>query len=251
MEVLSCLEAAGSAFLAPLNGVAGWGDDGPVVLAACCYDTALFDESLFGSLGLVQPEQLQRAVAKRKAEFLAGRYCARRALARLGLPDARIGIGGQRQPLWPGGVRGAISHTRQLAMAAVSRDASVCGVGVDVEEVLTPAAMVQIQPLVLNADECDLLSRVRWPRESLVTLIYSIKESFFKAAFPLVQRYFDFDAISLLEIDTGEGECHFRINTALHPLLWQGRRLSGRFRFFHCAGLAAENVATRVILADR
>lgn len=250
MEALSGVEGAGNAFITQVDAAEGWPGGSAVVRSTCFYDVARYDESLFGVLGVAQQDHLSRAVVKRKAEFLAGRYCARRALALLGVADARIGSGPQRQPIWPGGVCGSISHARQLAVVVVASDAAVYGVGVDVEEELTSKAMAQIQPFVLNADEYALLSRVPWRREALVTLIYSIKESFFKAAFPLVQRYFDFDAISLLEIDISKGECCFRINTPLHPLLWQGRQLRGQFSVPRYRGLDTRNIATLVVLAN-
>lgn len=247
MEALS-FNAGAAAFIAPEDMAGWWPEGGAVVRSACRYDVAKYDESLFGVLAIARPEQLQWAVTKRKAEFLAGRYCAQRALVLAGYPNTGIGIGDQRQPLWPDGLRGAISHARQLAIAVVARDSLVHGVGVDVEETLTSDVVAQIQALVLNADEYPLLSHVPWCHEQLVTLIYSVKESFFKAAFPLVRRYFDFDAISLQAIDVSKGECCFQINTPLHPLLWQGRRFRGRFCFPRHSGLDNCNIATLVVL---
>lgn len=249
MEALSIVSGADDAFISRIDVAAGWPDDSAIVRSACLYDATRYDESLFRILGIAKPEQLQQAVIKRKAEFLAGRYCALRALELAGLPGSHIGIGSHRQPIWPEDICGAISHTRQLAVAAVAYGTDVYGVGVDVEEEFTADAMGQIQSFVLNADERLLLSGVPLHREQLVTLIYSIKESFFKAAFPLVQRYFDFDAISLLKIDISQGECCLQINTPLHPLLWEGRRLRGQFSFPQIQGLDTCNVATLVILA--
>lgn len=249
MEALSIAEDSGDAFIRRIDVTDGWPDDSTIVRSACLYDATRYDESLFRTLGIAKPEQLQRAVTKRKAEFLAGRYCALQALELTGFPGFHIGIGSHRQPIWPDGICGAISHAHQLAVAVVAHDADVYGVGVDVEEELTADAIVQIQSFVLNADERLLLSSVPLRREQLITLIYSIKESFFKAAFPLVQRYFDFDAISLLKIDVSKGECYFQINTSLHPMLWQGRRLKGRFSFPQIQGLDTCQVATLVVLA--
>lgn len=248
MEALSIASGADDAFISQVDVADGWPDDSAIVRSACFYDAARYDESLFRILGIAKPEQLQQAVIKRKAEFLAGRYCALRALELSGFPGFHIGIGSQRQPIWPEGVCGAISHARQLAVAVVAHHTDVYGVGVDVEEALTSDTVRQIQSFVLNADERSLLSGLPLHREQLVTLIYSIKESFFKAAFPLVQRYFDFDAISLLKIDVSQGECYFQINTPLHPLLWQGRRLRGRFGFPQVWGVDTCNVATLVVL---
>lgn len=248
MEALSIASGADDAFISRIDVAAGWPNDSAIVRSACLYDATRYDESLFRILGIAKPEQLQQAVIKRKAEFLAGRYCALRALELSGLPSTHIGIGSQRQPIWPEGVCGAISHTRQLAVAAVAYGTDVYGVGVDVEEELTADAMGQVQSFVLNADEHSLLSSVSLRHEQLIALIYSVKESFFKAAFPLVRHYFDFDAISLLEIDISKGECCFQINTSLHPVLRRGGQLRGRFSFPQIQGLNICNIATLVVL---
>lgn len=248
MEALSIVSRTDDAFISQIDVADGWPDGSAIVRSACLYDATRYDESLFRMLGIAKPEQLQQAVIKRKAEFLAGRYCALRALELAGLPGSHIGIGSHRQPIWPEDICGAISHTRQLAVAAVAYGTDVYGVGVDVEEEFTADAMGQIQSFVLNVDEHPLLSSVSLRHEQLVALIYSIKESFFKAAFPLVQHYFDFDAISLLKVDVSKGECCFQINMPLHPLLWQGRRLKGRFSFPQIEGLNTCNIATLVIL---
>ena len=248
METVNLSGGAAENFITPLDLTGGWPDDDAIVRAACLYDIDQYDESLFGTLGVVKPEPLLRAVTKRKAEFLAGRYCAQRALGRSGFTDCCVDIGLHRQPRWPAGMCGAISHARQLAIAVVAREAEVDGVGVDVEDELTPEAMAQIQPLVVNSDEYPLLSNGSLSREQVVALIYSTKESFFKAAFPLVRHYFDFDAISLLEIDFRKGACRFRINTSLHPLLRQGSCIQGQFGFPRVPGVATDNIATLVVL---
>ena len=62
-----------------------------------------------------------RAVDKRRREFAAGRACARRALEQLGLPASPILAGPRREPLWPPGVVGALTHCRGIA-AIISDD---------------------------------------------------------------------------------------------------------------------------------
>lgn len=46
---------------------------------------------------------IARAVEPRRGEFTAGRWCARRALAKLGIPPLPILCGDQREPKWPAG----------------------------------------------------------------------------------------------------------------------------------------------------
>src|SRR5215469_6693525 len=46
----------------------------------------------------------------RAAEFMAGRWCAHRALERLGCPEVVIGSGLHGEPCWPEGFTGSITH---------------------------------------------------------------------------------------------------------------------------------------------
>ncbi|MFP3427358.1 hypothetical protein R0J88_20270, partial [Pseudoalteromonas sp. SIMBA_162] len=53
------------------------------VLVSCAFDPARLASDDFQRAGLVPSASLQRSVAKRQAEYLAGRVCARAALQRL------------------------------------------------------------------------------------------------------------------------------------------------------------------------
>lgn len=83
------------------------------------------------------PEEIaavSRAVSRRKAEFITGRYCARQALKRIGVIAAGpILKGNGGLPIWPDGVVGSISHTSELVIAIVGRTGQIHAVGIDVE----------------------------------------------------------------------------------------------------------------------
>jgi 4'-phosphopantetheinyl transferase EntD len=64
--------------------------------------------------------QLDGAVDSRLREFATGRSCARQALAGLGLAPAPILRGAKREPLWPAGIVGSITHCRGYRAAAVA-----------------------------------------------------------------------------------------------------------------------------------
>src|SRR5438132_9137019 len=79
---------------------------------------------------------VQRAVNKRRRAFSAGRGCARAALASLGLPGAQdiaIMSGPRRQPLWPSGIVGSITHSEAYCAAAVAWESQLAGLGIDAE----------------------------------------------------------------------------------------------------------------------
>lgn len=124
-----------------------------------------------------------RAVPKRRAEFAAGRRAARMALAALGLPKTEIPVGPHRAPVWPEGVAGSITHDRGLALAAVIRKPG--GLGIDLTEAapLPGGTRRTILPHAEEAGLSDLEARAG----------FAAKESLFKALFPRMKTFFDFD----------------------------------------------------------
>ena len=63
---------------------------------------------------------LGQVVDGRRRDFAAGRHCARRALARLvGSPEPILS-GPDREPVWPQGIVGSITHCDGYRAAAVA-----------------------------------------------------------------------------------------------------------------------------------
>ncbi|HMG42357.1 MAG TPA: 4'-phosphopantetheinyl transferase superfamily protein [Acidimicrobiales bacterium] len=134
-----------------------------------------------------------RAVPERRREFATGRLCARRALARLGLPPGAILAGPAGQPLWPDGIVGSITHCAGYRAAAVARSGDVGALGIDAE----PHAPLPdgVLDTVASDDERAHLHRlagrepdVRWDR-----LLFSAKESAYKAWYPTGGRILEFE----------------------------------------------------------
>lgn len=74
----------------------------------------------FQRSGIEAPPSIQRSVAKRQAEFLAGRLCARAALQQLQRLDWVPPIGDDRAPIWPEHICGSITHSSGRAAAIVA-----------------------------------------------------------------------------------------------------------------------------------
>ncbi|WP_194926637.1 4'-phosphopantetheinyl transferase family protein [Catenulispora pinisilvae] len=161
---------------------------------------------------------IARAVEKRQREYTTTRHLARTALAQLGLPPVAIGTGGNREPLWPAGIVGSMTHCRGYRAAAVARfdggggeagaggedlrsaagrTAGVVGLGIDAEPhaplpegVLDTIARPEEGPgLAALAAERP---QVRWDR-----LVFCAKESVYKAWFPVAQRWLGFGEASV------------------------------------------------------
>ena len=133
------------------------------------------------------------AVAVRRREFAAGRAAARQALARAGLVATAIPAGPDRAPLWPDGATGSISHSRHIAVALASDIRHTCGIGVDTEPALPLQADLRAE--IVGPD--DRLSGADLPDLVAARLCFSVKETVFKAQFPLTRRWLDFRDIAV------------------------------------------------------
>ncbi len=161
---------------------------------SCHFDESLYREDTPRQLQLALPNTLDRAVRKRKAEFIAGRYCARQALRQLDdTLHASIGIGADREPLWPEACVGSITHAHGYASALVASQSSVRGVGIDSETWVAPRTAQELGGQILTAAERydDFQNLFESPRHYL-TLVFSAKESLYKCLFPLVNKFFGF-----------------------------------------------------------
>ncbi|WP_200209542.1 4'-phosphopantetheinyl transferase family protein [Micromonospora coerulea] len=142
-----------------------------------------------------------QAVPSRQRDFTAGRVCARRALAALGLPPTPVPSAPNRSPVWPAGVVGTITHTRGYCAAAAARSAEVRAVGMDAEQHRELSAGVR-RMICLPEEEAELArlpTGVSWP-----AVLFSAKETVYKVWHPIVGTWLDFhDARVTLDPDAG------------------------------------------------
>lgn len=128
---------------------------------------------------------------KRLEDFSTGRYCAIKALEQLGINNSIIPIGKDREPIWPDGIVGSISHCDSLTGAIVAKSSDHISLGLDIEEIgrVTP----DLWDLVFTENEKNYLFRLS-DEDILVqsTAIFSIKEAFYKFQHPLTKTYLDF-----------------------------------------------------------
>lgn len=127
-------------------------------------------------LWLPHHAQLTSAGRKRKMEHLAGRIAAVHALREHS--DKTVpGIGKQRQPLWPHGMFGSISHSASTALAVVSDRP----IGLDIEAIFAPQTATELESSIVSNTEKMRLTNSGLPFEQALTLAFSAKESIYKA----------------------------------------------------------------------
>lgn len=212
----------------------GWFDgltEQGVNIYQCEFSIPDYQNELFALFGVPWSIKLERAVDKRKSEFLAGRFCAKKALANFGIENFTIEADKNRCPLWPQGVKGAITHSNSKAMVAVTQRTDILGIGIDIENIMSEKTMNNVKEAIVKGSEFDYLARGDMSATEATSLIFSIKESFFKAAYPSTGYYFDFDAVTLTEIDLVAQTFTLKVNQDLNPQVRPGAVYSGQFAF--------------------
>jgi 4'-phosphopantetheinyl transferase EntD len=178
-------------------------------------DAALYPE---------EAAMVERAVEKRRREFTTARACAREALAELGLPPRPILSGPKGEPLWPAGIVGAITHCDGYRACALARSNELRSIGVDAEPNLPlPRGLLGDIALPPERELLGELARqvpgTHWDR-----LLFSIKESVYKAWFPLTERWLGFEDATI-SIDPEKQSFNARLLVP-GPII-DGRELSG------------------------
>ncbi|MER5206190.1 4'-phosphopantetheinyl transferase superfamily protein [Streptomyces sp. NPDC002825] len=124
---------------------------------------------------------MARAVSGRRLEFAAGRRCAHRALAELGVAAGPLLRGRRGAPAWPVGTVGSITHCAGYRGAAVARSAHLLALGIDAEPHAPLPSGVR-EAVVFGPEEARLRElAARCPDIAWDRLLFSAKESVYKA----------------------------------------------------------------------
>ncbi len=177
---------------------------------------------------------LGHAVGKRRQEFTTSRVCARVALAKLGLPPTPLVHGSGGEPLWPSGVVGSITHCAGYRAAAVANTTHIVTIGIDAEPncALPDGVLEKIaigEELIWLREFRSTSPGVCWDR-----LLFSAKETVYKAWFTLARRWLGFEDAA---ITVDPISCTFSVRLLVPGPLWAGGPLTGfAGRWLVCAG---------------
>lgn len=176
---------------------------------------------------------------KRRREFTAGRVAARIALGALGITDHPLTRDDDRVPRWPHGIVGSLTHCDGFCAVAAANREHVAALGLDCEiaRPLSPELAAQVGT---EAELSAAGARVE-PSSLGAVLVFSAKESFYKAWFPDTRRPLGFHEV---EVVFEEGQAHgflVRVPDELARLWDHGTTVAGRYTLFDgivCAGVA-------------
>lgn len=148
-----------------------------------------------GELPAAEAALVADTAERRRSHFIAGRSCARAALAALGLPDAVIGRSPEGAPCWPSAHVGSIAHcgAAAVAIAAPEREWIALGIDIEIDRPLADDAA----SYVLGDDErrrCAALpgGLARWALPA-----FSAKECVHKCLQPLLGLHLGFDEVAI------------------------------------------------------
>jgi 4'-phosphopantetheinyl transferase EntD len=187
--------------------------DGPLATLLDCEQIAVaeLDPQLVTPGAGLYPEEaasVAHAVETRRKQFTAGRILARDAWQRLGVPAQPLLNDEQRVPRWPAGVVGTITHTHGWCAAAVAKSTHFSALGADVEAA-TPLER-GLWERICRPAERRLLESSPERAGLLGKAFFSAKESIYKALYPSVRVFLDFQSmqIELEPLAQGIGRWH-------------------------------------------
>ncbi|WP_327585099.1 4'-phosphopantetheinyl transferase superfamily protein [Nonomuraea sp. NBC_00507] len=199
------------------------------------------DAALFAA----EKEVISKSVEKRRAEFATARMCARKAMSALGLPPQPLLPGVRGEPQWPKGLVGSITHCAGYRAAVIGARSEAITIGIDAEpDETVPNGVLDAISQPEEREAIRTLSREH-PGTSWDRLLFSAKESVYKAWFPLTKRWLDFEN-ALVTIDPLRGTFTARLLVNGPHVL--GRQLTG----FSGRWMAEEGlILTAIVISAR
>lgn len=148
-----------------------------------------------------KPDAYDSWRTKRKETYLAGRLAVRHAQASLNLPIVSILKAADGSPNWPVDYLGSISHTDHQAVAVLLLNShqGVKGIGLDIEDT-DKVSLLEDDNIIGTALEFQILSPMVEAKSLARLTLFSLKESVYKALYPLVGVFFDFLDVALIDI---------------------------------------------------
>ena len=139
-----------------------------------------------------EQDLVKSAVDRRKADFGDARWCAHAAMT--GFAEDQPILRGERgMPVFPDGVTGSLTHTEGLRAALVGRSSRWLSLGIDAEPA-TPLPEGVFNTIARPEEQRRIHRLARAEGIAHVDkVLFSAKETTYKAWFPLTHRFLDFD----------------------------------------------------------
>ncbi|MCG9629018.1 4'-phosphopantetheinyl transferase superfamily protein [Vibrio mediterranei] len=193
------------------------------------FDSSKYCNGLFDLLEIPFPVMLISSVFKRRSEYLAARYAAQCLLKTTGC-RSNVGTSHNREPIWPLGFCGSLSHTDNKAIALLCSERSGLLPGVDIET-FTSSTMKDIENVFTTEEEQSILKFSNLSYELALMIVFSTKESLFKAIYPDVRKYFGFELAKVVSFDDKARKITLCLTKDLSRNQRKGKEFTGTYFF--------------------
>lgn len=199
----------------------------PVTLVVGRFTRAKFEHRDFAHY-FADLDEAENWCPKRRQDYLAGRLCAAAAsqgtVALSHLAPQGIGRHADGRPAWHRDITGSISHSGELALAVVTGAGEGVCLGTDVEFKVGQKQAQGLGRFVLSETEKEVVRASGLNFSLAVTLVFSAKETLFKAFSEPGERL-SFTRARLVGIDIGQQALQFVADgengyPALHTVLF-------------------------------
>lgn len=171
------------------------------IIGICAFDIKQFDNFIGDKKNYILPIPLiiQLGIQKRKAEYVASRLLVKNLLSYLGYKDFYLKNNLDRSPIWPNNINASLSHSDSYVIAIATKKNFF--IGIDIEKYMKQQTAKIIFNSLLTPKEQKSFQRVPLPLHKLITLIFSLKESIYKAIWPLIKTPINFHYIIIETIN--------------------------------------------------
>lgn len=195
----------------------------------CCYDISEWNDEIPFQLNIGIPDSIAKSSLKRRSSYLAGRFVADIALRNMGIENFPILSGSSREPIWPAHICGSLSHSDKNAVCALHHARMNGGVGIDIEKIIPEETAEQIWSVIINGKEKEMLENIPTSFSFLLTIVFSAKESLFKALYPIVKVFFGFEEANIIDCNIKDQSFTLELTSSLSCNVPAKSRFKGHF----------------------
>ncbi|MEL0638662.1 4'-phosphopantetheinyl transferase superfamily protein [Marinomonas sp. TI.3.20] len=193
------------------------------------FEVINYEDILFSDFGIPFDPKLDTALVCRRAEYLASRYAAKLLLEHSEC-FFNVKSSSTREPIWPKGWCGSISHTHNNAIVIVTSESNGILPGIDIE-LFDSSVMLETADFFTTERERELLLATSISYTLGLLIIFSAKESLFKSLYPKVRHIFYFDTAEILQIDIIEKKFTLVLVKNISEKIKTGTKFEGCYFF--------------------
>lgn len=176
------------------------------------------------------------SVPVKQAEFLAGRLCAHQLLFDFAVHHEYLDSDAEQSPIWPKSVVGSIAHSFPYSLAMLANAKDYRSIGLAMVPIISSELAANLGQSVLTHDERQFLDP---PLDvTVLSLIYCLKQSVFKALSSQVPCHLYFDDAKVTNINWEVGEASLVLNRNLSRDWKKGELLKVQFDFYQAKVIA-------------